>query len=123
MPSFDGRPCVVENCRRAEANLLGEAIVVVVEAGSIEGSEDGEAAAVEKALLRAMPRPGARIEAIGVILGEVEPGDGQLVRIVAIKARLWWCNGLVDARASFELFAESAHECQQHMRTVFCTGD
>lgn len=70
MPSFDGRPCVVENCRRAEANLLGEAIVVVVEAGSIEGREDGEAAAVERALLRAMPRPGARIEAIGVVLGE-----------------------------------------------------
>lgn len=74
MPSFDGRPWVVENCRRAEANLLGEAIVVVVEAGSIEGNEEGEAAAVEKALLRAMPRPGARIEAIGVVLGEVEPG-------------------------------------------------
>lgn len=85
MPSFDGRPCVVENCRRAEANLLGEAIVVAVaEAGSIEGNEEGEAAAVEKALLRALPRPGARIEAIGVILGEVEPGDGQLLRFVAI---------------------------------------
>jgi hypothetical protein len=85
MPSFDGRPCVVENCRRAEANLPGEAIVVV-EAGSIEGNEEGEAAAAEKALLRALPRPGARIEAIGVVLVEVEPGDGQLVRFVAIEA-------------------------------------
>lgn len=71
MPSFDGRLCVVENCRRAEANLLEQAIVViaVVEAGSIEGSENGEAAAVEKALLRALPRPGAIIEAIGVAFG------------------------------------------------------
>lgn len=86
MPSFDGRPCVVENCRRAEANLLGEAIVVVVEAGNIEGNEEGEAAAAEKALLRAMPRPGARIDAIGVVFREAEPGDGQLVRFVAIEA-------------------------------------
>lgn len=93
MPSFDGRPCVVENCRRAEANLLGEAIVVVVEAGSIEGNEEGEAAAVEKALLRAMPRPGARIEAIGVVLGEVEPGGrstGEVCRNQGLTVVVQW---------------------------------
>jgi hypothetical protein len=60
---------------------------------------------VEKALLRALPRPGARIEAIGVVLGEVEPGDGQLVRFVAIEARLWWCNGwlILELRLNFLL--------------------
>jgi hypothetical protein len=79
IPSFDCWVCVVENCRRAEANLLEE--TMVDEAGSNEGSAEGEAAAADKARLKALPRRGARIEAIGV--GEVEPGrsTGEVVAI------------------------------------------
>lgn len=92
----------------------------VDDAGRRDGNGHGEAAAADKAWLRALPRRGARIAAIWALgkLGR-EGWRNQWLWFVVLFSR--WA-GLVMALAWVELFAESADGVRM-LRYAHCAFD